>query len=157
MLKRNVVVLTIFALVLGVGAYAWAQGEPERPTTSTAEPKAEGVRAERRLHRGVRGQRRPGPGMAGRAVHGDLIVRGKDGFENVAFDKGEVVRHSATSITLKRADEVEVTKAINGDTKFKGIASADEIVDGKPALVVSKGDAAGLVAQRSGDAPERPR
>ena len=153
MLKRNVVVLTIVALVLGFGAFAWAQGEPERPTTSTAEPKAERSRPERRLHRGQRG---PGPDIARRAVHGDLIVRGKDGFENVAFDRGEVVRHSATSVTLERGDGVEVTKAINGDTRFKGIASADEIVEG-PALVVSKGDAAGLVAQRSGDAPERPR
>jgi hypothetical protein len=153
MLKRNVVVLTIVAMVLGVGAYAWAQGAPERPTTSTAEPKTERARPERRLHRGQRG---PRPAIGGRAVHGDLIVRGKDGFANVAFDKGDIVRHSATSVTLKRADGVEVTKAINGDTKFKGIASADEIAEG-PALVVSKGDVARLVAQRSGDAAKRPR
>jgi hypothetical protein len=85
-----------------------------------------------------------------------VVVRGREGFENVTFDKGEVVRHGATSVTLKRPDGVEVTKAVNDDTRFRGIGSADELVDGRPALVVSKGDTATLVAQRSGDTPRRP-
>ena len=38
MLKRNIAVLTIAVVVLGTGAYAWAQGAPERPTTTTLEP-----------------------------------------------------------------------------------------------------------------------
>jgi hypothetical protein len=156
MLKRNVVVLTIVAVVLGVGAYAWAQGEPERPTTTAEGSQTERVRPERRLRRGLEG-RQARRGARSRAVHGDLIVRGKDGFQNVSFDKGEVVGHSDTSITLKRADGVEVTKAINADTKFKGVGSAGEIVDAKPALVISKGDTAVAVAQRAGDAPARPR
>ena len=158
MLKRNVVILTIAVVVLGTGAFAWAQGAPERPTTTSSQqpgdeqPKAE-RKAERRAGRGP-GRRAHRPG--GRAVHGDLIVRGKDGFENVTFDKGDVVRHDATSVTVKRADGVEVTKAVNGDTRFRGIRSADAIVDGRPALVVSKGDTAVVVAQRSGDAKPRP-
>lgn len=158
MLKRNIVILTIAAVVLGTGAYAWAQGAPERPTTSTVEPGA----ARPKAGGGAAGPARRAHRVAARAVHGDLIVRAKQGFENVTFDKGDVVRHSATSVTLKRADGVEVTKAINGTTRFRGIASAGEIVDGRPALVVSKGDvskgdAAVLVAQRSGDATTRPR
>jgi hypothetical protein len=152
MLKRNIVVLTIAAVVLGTGAYAWAQGAPERPTTTTVEPGGATPKAD-----GAAGGARRARRFAGRAVHGDLIVGGKQGFENVTFDKGDVVRHSATSITVKRADGVEVTKAIDGTTRFRGIASAGEIVDGRPALVVSKGDTAVLVAQRSGDATKRPR
>jgi hypothetical protein len=157
MLKRNVVVLTILAVVLGAGAYAWAQAEPERPTTTADTPNARRVRPDGALKERLarrRAHRRAGPR---RAIHGDLIVRGKDGFQNVTFDKGEVTAHSDTSITVKRADGVEVTKAVNGETKFKGIASAGEITDGDPALVISKGDAASVVAQRSGDPPERPR
>ncbi len=153
MLKRNIVILTIAAIVLGTGAYAWAQGAPERPTTtSTVEPGGSRPKA----GGGAAGAARRARRFAGRAVHGDLIVRGKQGFENVTFDKGDVVRHSATSVTLERADGVEVTKAIDGTTRFRGIASAGEIVDGRPALVVSKGDTAVLVAQRSEDAT-RPR
>ena len=153
MLKRNIVILTIAVVVLGTGAYAWAQGAPQRPTTSTVGPGA----AQPNAGGGGAGAARRARPFARRAVHGDLIVRAKQGFENVAFDKGEVVRHSATSVTLKRADGVEVTKAINATTRFRGISPAGEIVDGRPALVVSKGDAALLVAQRSPDATTRPR
>jgi hypothetical protein len=159
MLKRNIVVLTIATVVLGAGSYAWAQGAPERPTTTAAggaatgedRPAAEGQR--RRAHGGLH---RAG-GLGRRAVHGELIVRTKDGFATVTFDRGEVLRHGATSITIERPDGVEVTKSIDGDTRFRGIGSADEIVDGRPALVVSKGDVAVLVAQRPGDEGPRPR
>ena len=153
MLKRNIVILTIAVVVLGTGAYAWAQGAPERPTTSTLQPgSAQPGAGPGAAGRAARRARR----FAGRAVHGDLIVRGRQGFANVTFDKGDVVRHSATSITVKRADGVEVTKTVDGATKFRGIHSAAEIVDGRPALVVSKGDTAALVAQRSGDVKARP-
>jgi hypothetical protein len=153
MLKRNIAILTIAVVVLGTGAYAWATGAPPRPTTSAGQTgtavqtnRAQGATglgaaagAARRAHR-----------LGGRAVHGDLIVRGRAGFENVAFDRGVVVRHNATSVTLKRADGVEVTKAVNGTTRFRGIASADKIVDDRPAIVVSKADIAVFVAQRPG-------
>jgi len=154
MLKRNIAVLTIAVVVLGTGAYAWAQGAPERPTTTTLEP---GSAQPKSRPGGARGEARRARRFARRAIHGDLIVRSRQGFENVTFDKGDVVRHSATSITVKRADGVEVTKTIDGSTRFRGIQSADGIVDGRPALVVSKGETAVLVAQRSGDAPARPR
>jgi hypothetical protein len=152
MLKRNIAVLTVALVVLGTGALAWAQGAPERPTTSSPSPDSVQPGAqpgERRAGRGHARRALRARRLGGRAVHGDLIVRSKKGFENVAFDKGEVVRHGATSVTVKRADGVEVTKAVNGDTRFRGIESADQIVDGRPALVVSKGDTATVVAQRS--------
>ena len=148
MLKRNIAILTIAVVVLGTGAYAWATGAPSRPTTNAGQTSSDPTN-------GVQpgsGRRMAGRGPAGgpfrRAIHGDLIVRAKTGFENVSFDRGDVVRHSATSVTLKRADGVEVTKAVNGDTRFRGIASADKIADNSPAFVVSKGDTAVIVAQR---------
>jgi hypothetical protein len=147
MLKRNIAILTIAVVVLGTGAYAWATGAPSRPTTSALESNR--ARSGAAAGRGAAGRPfRRAHRLGGRAVHGDLIVRGRTGFENVAFDRGDVVRHSATSVTLKRADGVEVTKAISGDTRFRGIASVDNLVDSRAAIVVSKGDAAVLVAQR---------
>jgi hypothetical protein len=147
MLKRNIAILTIAVVVLGTGAYAWATGAPSRPTTSALESNR--ARSGAASGRGAAGRPfRRAHRLGGRAVHGDLIVRGRTGFENVAFDRGDVVRHSATSVTLKRADGVEVTKAISGDTRFRGIASVDNLVDSRAAIVVSKGDAAVLVAQR---------
>ena len=150
MLKRNIAILTIAVVVLGTGAYAWATGAPSRPTTSALETnRARSGAVGAAAGRGAAGGPfRRAHRLGGRAVHGDLIVRGKAGFENVAFDRGDVVRHSATSVTLKRADGVEVTKAISGDTRFRGIASVDELVDSRAAIVVSKGDTAVLVAQR---------
>jgi hypothetical protein len=138
MLKRNVVVLVVVAVVLGAGAFAWAKEAPKRPSLERGA-----------AHTPVRPACRAGA----RAVHGDLIVRRKAGFENVTFDRGEVVRHGAESITLKRPDGVEVTEKINADTRFRGIDSAGAVVDGRPALVVSRGGTALLVGQPSGDAP----
>jgi hypothetical protein len=151
MLKRNIAIVTIAVVVLGTGAYAWATGAPSRPTTSALETNRarSGAPARAAAGRGAAGGPfRRAHRLGGRAVHGDLIVRGRTGFENVAFDRGDVVRHSATSVTLKRADGVEVTKAISGDTRFRGIGSVDELVDSRAAIVVSKGDTAVLVAQR---------
>ena len=75
MLKRNLAVLVLGAVVLGGGAFAWAQtsdGSPSAPTT--AAPNAQ--------QPGPQGRNGNRPGRAGilrRVVHGDLIVRGKDG------------------------------------------------------------------------------
>jgi len=155
MLKRNIAILTIAVVVLGTGAYAWATGAPSRPNTNAGQRSSDqtnGVQpgsGRRMAGRGpAGGPFRRDHRLGGRAIHGDLIVRAKTGFENVSFDRGDVVRHNATSVTLKRADGVEVTKAVNGDTRFRGIASADKIADNRPAFVVSKGDTAVLVAQR---------
>ena len=155
MLKRNAAVLLVGALVLGVGAYAWAQGAPERPTTSeqTAPQRPDGPRGQR--PDGPRGQHRGGrpSGPLARAIHGDLIVRGQNGggFENVTFDRGEVTAVSASSITVKRPDGHSVTKAIDANTKFRGVQSASEVKTGKPALVVSKGNTATMVGQPNGE------
>ena len=151
MLKRNAAVLLVATLVLGAGAYAWAQGAPERPTTSeqAREPRADGPRQGRGGERGMHPLRR--------AVHGDLIVRKADGsgFENVTFDRGEVTAVSASSITVKRPDGQSVTKAIDANTKFHGAQSAADVKTGKPAVVVSKGNTATQIGQPARDRQDR--
>ena len=71
MFKKHAAALLVGALVLGVGAYAWAQGAPQRPTsgdqTAAAQPNASG-----RPGRGGRGGHRFGPLQ--RAIHGDVIA-----------------------------------------------------------------------------------
>jgi hypothetical protein len=147
MFKKHAAVLLVGALVLGVGAYAWAQGAPQRPTggdqTASAQPNA---------------SRRPGRGghrfgLLQRAIHGDVIVRSQSGkgFENVTFDRGEVTAVSASSITVKRPDGQSVTKAIDANTKFRGVQSAGDVKTGKPALVMSKGGTATMVGQPNRD------
>jgi len=96
MLKRNIAILTIAVVVLGTGAYAWATGAPSRPTTNAGQTSSDQTNG---VHPGG-GRRMAGRGPAGgpfrrdhrlggRAIHGDLIVRAKTGFENVSFDRGD--------------------------------------------------------------------
>jgi len=146
MLKRNAAVATVAVLVLGAGAYAWAQGSPSRPTTSTTAAPADG-----RPNRPARPGRAGRAGLLRRVVHGDLIVRGKDGFQNVTYDRGKVTDASVTSVTIMRPDHQSVTKTIDGSTQFKGIKDASQLQKDKPAIVVSKGNTAVVVAQRSAD------
>lgn len=141
--KRFAAAALAATTVLGAGAYAWAENQPADPTPGGPPAAAPG-------HPRWRHALRDGAEMLGRrAVHGDLIVRGQDGqFTNVTFDRGEVTAVSGSSITVKRPDGVQVTKQINGDTRFRGVDDAGEVVTGKPAMVVSKGDVATVVAQR---------
>jgi hypothetical protein len=119
MLKRNFAVVVIAALVLGVGAYAWAEGAPPGPTTTSPSADAE------------------------------VIVKDKTGaYVTVTFDKGKVAHHSDTSITLDRPDGQPVTLALDSSTTYRGIKSNGEIRDGTNAIVLSKGGTATVVIQR---------
>ena len=143
MLKRMAAVL-VGTLVLAGGAYAYADTPSTAPSTAPASAPAA-------AHPGYDHR-----GPIRRVVHGDLIVRTKDGFENVTVDRGKVTASSASSITIERPDGVSVTKTVTADTKFRGIHSADQLAHDKGALVVSKGDTAVLIGQRPGDAPAAP-
>ena len=79
MLKRNIAIVAIAVVVLGVGAYAWAEGAPARPTTSApAAALAANGRPGRAGH--------PGLALLRRAVHGDVIVKDKAGQFVTAVD-----------------------------------------------------------------------
>ena len=149
MLKRNLAVVLVASVVLGAAAFAWAEGGPSRPRLamatvtdpdSTPVPRPCGPRAT--------GRRAPGgPGVLRRAIHGDLVVPGEQGFQNVSFDRGTVTAASPSSVTVQRPDGTSVTKSVDSSTRFRGVKSATDLHAGAPALVVSKGDVAIAVFQ----------
>ena len=144
MVKRIVAVALAAAVVLGIGVYAWAQQgssgqgqQAQQQTPATTQP---AQKQPRRRGQGANA-------LLGRVVHGDLVVRNGTGFENVTLDRGTVTSASGQSVTVQRPDGQSVMKAVNADTKFRGVAAADQLQVGKPAVVESKGDTAVVVAQ----------
>jgi len=132
--------ITVLA-VLGGGAMAAAaprDGSARRPA-ATASDSGPSDRA---------AGRKGGIAALDRAVHGDLIVRTKSGFENVTFDRGLLSAKDGSTITLRRPDGVNVTVSLTDTTRFRGVAGADQLQTGKPVGVLSKDGKAIVVAQR---------
>jgi hypothetical protein len=142
MLKRNLAVLVLTGALLTGGAIAWAQTGDSSPSAPTTAPNAQQAP-------GQRGQR--ANGILRRVVHGDLIVRGKDGFQNVTYDRGKEDGVSNGTLTITRPDGKKVSVKLTSDTKYKGVKDASQLQAGKPTLVVSKDGNALVVGQRSGD------
>ena len=152
MMKRNVAAVLVAGLVLGGGATAYAAG-PARGARRecVAQLKAAGQRRGPEARQALRtcmadaGLAKLGAaGLFERAVHGDLVVRAKGGFQTYTFDKGKVESASADSITLTRPDGQQVTLSITADTRHRGAWPPQA---GKPAVVVSQSGRAVLVAQ----------
>jgi hypothetical protein len=136
-IRKNVAALAVAgAVVLGAGgAVAWAQ------TTggSTTTPSAASTDVPARLIRP----------LARRAVHGDIVVKDKDGnYVTVTFDRGSVAAASATSVTLTRPDGPAVTVTVTADTKVHGAATAADLKIGQDAIVVSRAGTATQIVQR---------
>ena len=93
-----------------------------------------------------------GKGVLRRAVHGDLIVRGKNGFENVTLDRGKLssVDVDGNHLTIARPDGPSVTVTLTDSTRYRGVAGKDALVVGKPTIIVSKDGNAVLVGQPKG-------
>ena len=166
MIKRHLAGLIVAAVVAGSGVAAVAA--PGDDTGSAPQrPAKEQVKACREAHqagqepteeckqlrqKAARRGRKAGPGdvVLGRAIHGDLIVKNKDGeFENVTFDKGIVQAKGDKTITLKREDGKTVTVKVNDDTKYRGVEGFDGVQTDQPAIVVSADGTARSVAQRA--------
>jgi hypothetical protein len=146
MLKRNLAILALAVALVGGGAVAWAQtsdGSNTPPTTSAQQaPAAQQGPA-------GRGGQRPGA-ILRRVVHGDLIVRGKDGFQNVTYDRGTEDGVSNGTLTITRPDNKKVSVKFTDSTKYRGVKDASQLQAGKQTLVVSKDGNALIVGQRSG-------
>lgn len=79
--------------------------------------------------------------------HGGAVVRDKDGkMITVARQRGSVTAASATSITVKSADGVSWTWAIDKDTTVRGPQLKTE-----PVSDLKVGDTVAIGGQRSGD------
>jgi hypothetical protein len=81
-----------------------------------------------------------------RLAHGELVVRGKDGFVTRDLIAGTVTAVSATSITVQAADKTSETFVVTKDTKVRvrsngsGSASTiDQVASGDSVLVVGTG------------------
>ena len=133
-IKRNIAVLLVAALVLGGGGLALAQGQPDRPSDRPT----------------VRDGANAGPGPLRRAVHGDLVVRGQDGrFESLTFDRGTVNEATDTSkLVLDRPDGKQVTLELTSETRYRGMEGAAQVREGQPAVATSRDGNALSVRQR---------
>ena len=170
MLKRHLGGLIVAALVAGGGATAWAAAPDTPGTTATADaksrPTAEQAKACRDAHKAgqepsedcqqfrQQKRRRHASDKAGGAIlrhtiHGDLVVKGKDGaIENVTLDKGTVESKGDRTITLKREDGKSVTLKVDDETRYKGVDDFAGVQTGKPAVIISKDGVARSVGQR---------
>jgi hypothetical protein len=146
MLKRNLAILALAVALVGGGAVAWAQtsdGSNSPPTTGQAPAAQQGP--------AKNGARAGGAnGVLRRVVHGDLIVRGKDGFQNVTYDRGTEDGVSNGTLTITRPDNKKVEVKLTSTTKYRGVQDASQLQAGKQTLVVSKDGNALIVGQRSG-------
>jgi len=140
-LKQKIVgVVVAGAVVLGTGgAVAWAQTGGGAPPSTAAPSQSADVPAK---------ALRP---LARRAVHGDVVVKAKDGsYVTVTFDRGTVTAASDTSVTLQRPDTNQpVTFTVDANTKVHGVASAGALQTGKDAVVISKAGTATQILQRA--------
>lgn len=167
MFKRNFAILLVAGLVLGGGAMALAQGQPERPgEPDAAQPGADREarrqelwnclqsagqdEAARRRCREQLGVGRHGGGPLRRAVHADLVVRGRDGkFENVTLDRGRVNDATdASRVVLDRPDGKQVSLQLTAETRYRGVQGAAQLRKGEAATVTSRDGKALTVGQR---------
>jgi len=151
-LKRNLAIVVVATTVLGAAGAVYA-AQPGRPTLSA---QASGSAT---ASSGQRDDRRHRPGMGGlfrRTVHGDLIVRGKTGFENVTYDRGKLTSVASGSLTIQRPDGPSVTVKLTSTTRYRGVSGPGELEVGKGTVVLSRDGSALVVGQRrdrSGRAP----
>jgi len=143
MLKRNLGILVLVGALLAGGAYAWAQTSDTSPSAPTTNPSPSGQQAPAAQGKAGRA------GILRRVVHGDLIVRGKDGFQNVTYDRGKEDGVSDNSLTITRPDGKKVTVKLTSDTRYRGVKDASGLQAGKQTLVLSKDGNALMVGQKA--------
>ena len=99
-------------------------------------------------HRRADGRHRGGLGRiaARRALHGEFVVKGKDGKPvTVDVQRGQVTAVSATSVSLKSEDGFTATYVVNGDTRVRVGREKSAI------SAIKAGQQAWVVASKSGD------
>jgi len=148
--KQKIAALGVGVALLGGGsAVALATSLPSSAASSpSATPTTTGTGTQGT----PRGQR--AGALMRRVVHGDVIVRTKQGFQHVMYDRGTVTSKGDNTFTIHRPDNVDVTIKVDSSTKYRGIQSFDQLQTGKPAIVLSQnGTAIGVGQQAAGASP----
>jgi hypothetical protein len=144
MLKKVVIVGAAAAAVLGAGTAALATSGSSSPSPSASSSSAPNPgKAEQAL---AKARRHPGLNLARRALHASWVTRnGSSGFITHDAIRGQVTAVSASSITVKAADDVSQTYAVTADTKVhlrgdKGKAgSIGQVKTGDRVIVLGTG------------------
>lgn len=91
-------------------------------------------------------------GLVGRALHGELVVGGKDGKTvDVAVQRGQVTAVSPTSITLRSTDGFSRTYVLTTDSKIhvgKTTSTVADVKTGAQGAVVATKDGAAYDVRR---------
>jgi len=132
----------VAAGVLGTAgvAAATSSDSPPAPSASVAPSSSAAPQAD---HRKAKRAKRP---LIGRAMHGEWVVKGKDG-KPVTLEtiRGTVTAVGSASVTVKAEDGFTATFTTNSDTKVRG-GGADSVGD------VKIGATAAVVGVKSGNA-----
>ncbi len=131
----------VVALAAGGIAYPSTPSTPAAPTTATT---ASAVSA----NLTGAGRRADVVWLARHTIHAQLIVHTKKGFETIDIDKGKLKTDSSTTITIVRADHVNVSATITSSTKFLGVAES-QLATGDGVVLVQHGGYALYVAARA--------
>jgi hypothetical protein len=133
-MRRRIVAAAIIAAGLATAGIAYAENQPPDPSVAVTRAAATG--AQNPAAAGGKS------GMLKGAIHGDLLVRNRDGStKTVTFDRGKISAISASAITIERPDGASVSKDINDQTVFNG-TDRDKLTSGMPVIVVSEGQTA---------------
>ncbi|MEA3075536.1 MAG: hypothetical protein QOF60_444 [Actinomycetota bacterium] len=136
---KTILATTALAATLVAGGAAVADAAPRRQAANNANNanNAADASPDRMADR-----------FAKRAVHGEFVVRTKDGFQTIDIDRGQLTSKDGNTLHIHRPDGADVTVTLGETTRFRGVANADALRTGKPVVVVSKGGQAVAVAQR---------
>ena len=139
-MRRRIIAAAIVAAGLATAGIAYAENQPPDPSIAITRAAATGAESPA----AVGGK----AGVLKGAIHGDLLVRSKDGStRTVTFDRGKVSSISASSITIERPDGVSVSKDVTDKTVFNG-TPRDKLTSGMPVIVVSEGQTATHVVSK---------
>jgi hypothetical protein len=135
------------AAVLGLGAaasaanVAFADPTPTPSSSASAEKSEKSDRPGREFRKG-----RFGHGLRGAGVHGEFVVKNRDGkFVTLLSQRGEVTAVDNDSVTLKSEDGFTKEYTVNDDTRIRRDRGQSKISD------VKVGDRAAVVAEKTGD------
>jgi hypothetical protein len=138
-------------VLAGAGTMAWADntGGAAASSGAAASPAPAAASAQAAAKASGRGL-----ALLRRADHGDVevSVKGTTGtptWKTVTFDRGQVTDVAADHITLARPDDKSVTLKINGDTKYKGITSWQQVTKAQGAIVISENGNATVILQKA--------